>query len=130
MATDGSLPRPLARVHPSWRTPVTASLLVAALAAVLATTGAVEDLATAAVTLLLMVLVGVNAAAAITRSRPEAETAYRAPRAVAPLASVAAAALLTHQLITSTAAEFARLGALMLIVALAWLATKSRPATG
>ncbi|GJM38668.1 MAG: amino acid permease [Acidimicrobiales bacterium] len=127
MATDGSLPRPLARVHSSWRTPVTASLLVAALAAVLATTGAVEDLATAAVTLLLSVLVGVNAAAATTRSRPEAEAAYRAPRVVAPAAALAAATLLTHQLATSSAAEWLRLGALMLIVALAWLATKARP---
>lgn len=127
MATDGSLPRRLGQVHERWRTPVTASILVAVLAAVLASTGAVEDLATAAVTLLLSVLVGVNVAAAVTRTRPEAADGFLAPRLVAPVTALAAATLLTHQLVTSSGADLLRLGALMAIVALAWVATHFTP---
>ena len=55
MAEDGALPRGFARVHARYRTPVVACITLAVGAALLATTGAVDELAGAAVTLLLAV---------------------------------------------------------------------------
>ena len=124
MAQEGELPRALGRVHARYRTPVLASVLVALGAGGLALTGAVDELAGAAVTLLLCVLVLVNVAALATRNHPAAETAFAPPNAVPVVGAVASGGLLVHLLVTATAAELARLGALVLVVALLWVVNR------
>lgn len=121
MAKSGAVPAVFARVHPRWRTPVPASIAVALLAVPLASTGAVNDLAGAAVTLLLGVLVVVNLAAFTTRLRPEAVDAFLAPRWVAPTGVVASAGLLSFQLLQSSGADWLRLAVLAGVVAGLWI---------
>lgn len=122
MAVDGHVPAGFSRLLPARRTPIVASLAMAAVAAVMAATGAVADLAEAAVTLLLAVLVSVNVAAAATRNHPEAAAAYRAPRWMAPCGAGAASVLLVHQLATARGPDLIRLAALLGVAALLWLA--------
>ena len=55
MAVDGHVPASFGRLLPKRRTPIFASLAMALIAAVMASTGAVSELAEAAVTLLLIV---------------------------------------------------------------------------
>lgn len=113
MASDGSLPTVFAQVHHRYRTPVVASVVAAIGAGVLASTGAVDDLAGAAVTLLLAVLVLVNLSAAVTRNEPEAEAAFDPPLVVPVLGALASGGLLTHQLATASSGDLVRLGALV-----------------
>jgi len=121
MAVDGHVPTGFSRLLPARRTPVVASLAMAAIAAAMAATGAVADLAEAAVTLLLAVLVSVNVAAVATRNHPEAAEAYRAPRWMAPCGAGAATILLGHQLSTATGPDLLRLAVLLGVAAALWL---------
>jgi amino acid transporter len=124
MAVDGHVPTTFSRLLPARRTPVVASLAMAVIAAGMVATGAVSDLAEAAVTLLLAVLVVVNIAAVATRHTPEAEHAYRAPTWMAPLGAVACAVLLVHQLATASAADLVRLALLLAVSGVLWLAAR------
>lgn len=124
MATSGSVPRVFGRVHPRWQTPVTASVAMAVLAVLLATSGAVEELAGAAVTLLLAVLVMVNLAAWLTRPEADDDTAFRAQSWVAPTGAISSGTLLVHQLITASAGDIARLGFLGAVVLVLWFASR------
>ncbi len=117
MARDGALPARLGRLGSRYRTPVAASVVVSAGAAVLATTGAVGELATGAVTLLLVVLVLVNLSAALTRNHPAAQHAFQPPVAVPVLGFLASSGLLLHQLATSDRGAWLRLGVLCGVVA-------------
>lgn len=120
MAREGSLPSELGRVHRRRQTPLVASVLVAFGAAGLAMTGAVEELAGAAVTLLLGVLVLVNWAAWSTRRHPSAAAAF-APAPWIPLTGAAlSGTLLTHQIATFSTADALRLGGLAGVVVLLW----------
>lgn len=121
MAIGGSVPPVFGRVHPRWRTPVAASIATALLAAVLGSTGAVEDLAEAAVTLLLGVLLLVNLAAWLTRQGADA-AAFRAPAFVAPAGAAAAGVLVVHQLFTASGPDLARLGVLSGVMVVLWFA--------
>lgn len=130
MAVDGHVPATFSRLLPARRTPVVASLAMAAIAAVMASTGAVSDLAEAAVTLLLAVLVAVNLAAVMTRHHPEADQAYRAPRWMAPCGAAAAAVLLGHQLATASGPDLVRLAVLLAAAGLLWLAARVQRQSG
>ena len=124
MAVDGHVPPTFSRLLPARRTPIVASLAMAAIAAGMAATGAVSDLAEAAVTLLLAVLVAVNVSAVVTRRHPEADAAYRAPTWMAPLGAVAATILLAHQLATASSADLVRLVVLLGVAGVLWLAAR------
>ena len=124
MAVDGHVPATFGRLLPARRTPIVASIAMAAIAAVMAGTGAVSELAEAAVTLLLAVLVAVNVAAAITRRHPEATRAFLAPRWVAPTGAIAATVLLVHQLRTATGSDLIRLGVLVAVAFGLWLTAR------
>jgi APA family basic amino acid/polyamine antiporter len=126
MADSGALPPVFARVHHRLRTPIPASVTVAGGAAVLASTGAVSELAGAAVTLLLAVLVLVNVSAVATRFDPTADAAFSPPVFVPVLGAVLAGGLLTHQLVTSSANHLLRLGVLVFAVTGLWLANRLR----
>lgn len=125
MSKNGSLPPVFARVHRRYRTPVVASAAVAAGAAILAMTGAVDELAVAAVTLLLAVLVLVNISALVTRHGPEATAAFSPPVWVPLCGVLTSGGLLAHQLVTSSVSEILRLSALVGIVGLLWLVNKT-----
>lgn len=127
MAVDGHVPATFGRLLPERRTPIIASIAMAVIAAAMAGTGAVSDLAEAAVTLLLAVLVAVNVAAIATRHHPEAETAFRAPGWVAPAGAVAAGILLGNQLVTTDADGWIRLGVLVGVAVGLWLVARLRP---
>ena len=124
MAVDGHVPATFSRLLPARRTPVVASLAMAVIAAGMAATGAVSDLAEAAVTLLLAVLVAVNIAAVVTRRSPEAAHAYRAPTWMAPLGAVAASVLVVHQLATAARADLVRLAILLAVSSVLWVAAR------
>lgn len=124
MAVDGHVPATFSRLLPARRTPVVASLAMAAIATTMAATGAVSDLAEAAVTLLLAVLVAVNIAAVVTRRTPQADAAYRAPTWMAPLGATAAMVLLAHQLATASSADLVRLVVLLAVAGVLWLAAR------
>lgn len=127
MATDGHVASPFARVLPTRRTPFVAAIAVALAGVAMSVSGAVSDLAEAAVTLLLGVLTAVNIAAAATRRRPEAAAAFRAPRAVAPVGAVLCGVVLVHQLATATATDLLRLAALVGAGLLLWVGARARP---
>jgi len=111
MARAGQLPRGLGRLG-STGTPVAATVTVAGVATVLTFTAATSALAETAVVLLLAVLVIVNLAAAVLRRRAE-QHGFLAPAWVAPVGAVATAAVLVHELVTASATEWLRLGALI-----------------
>jgi len=126
MAEDGALPTGFARVHPRYRTPVVASVAVAAGAALLATTGAVDELAGAAVTLLLAVLVLVNVSAFVTRRHPAATAAFRPHPVVPTMGAILSGGLLAHQLATAEATEHLRLSLLVGVVVVLWFVNRRR----
>ncbi len=130
MSTDGHVPANFGRVLPSRRTPYIAAGAMAVGGVAMALTGAVSDLAEAAVTLLLGVLTAVNLAAWATRHRPEAADAYRSPAIVAPIGAAACAILVVHQLTTASGADLARLGAVVGAAAVLWLAARVRAHPG
>jgi len=70
MARDNRLPRTLAIVHPTRRTPHMAVLLILVLLAALVITGDISELASATVLLLLLVFSVVNSALVILKLRP------------------------------------------------------------
>ncbi len=126
MSTDGHVPAEFGRILPSRRTPYVAATAMAFGGVAMALTGAVSDLAEAAVTLLLAVLTAVNLAAWATRDRAEAAAAYRAPRAVAPIGAAACAGLVTHQLTTASTGDLARLGAVVAAAIALWIGARVR----
>lgn len=127
MASDGLLPRVLARVLPGRRTPWVAILVTTALSILLALTGTIDVLAGTMVLLLLVVFLSVNAAVLVLRrDRPE-HRHFRVP-AVLPVAGLVSCLLLMTQV------EWAvwRLGLPFLVVAalLAGLAAWRRRRAG
>jgi amino acid transporter len=98
MAGERIVPRPLARVHPTRRTPYVAIAFTAAIASVLILSSVViEDgvaaLATTTVVLLLLVFAVVNVAVLVLRRRPVAHAHFRAP-VWAPVLGAAASLVL------------------------------------
>ncbi len=126
MSTDGHAPAEFGRVLPGRRTPHIAAVAMALGGVAMALTGAVSDLAEAAVTLLLGVLTAVNLSAWATRHRAEADDAYRSPAIVAPIGAAGCAILATHQLATASTADLTRLGAVVAAAAVLWLAARWR----
>ncbi len=127
MAVDGHVPATFGRLLPERRTPLVASIAMALVAAIMAGTGAVSELAEAAVTLLLAVLVAVNVAAVATRTHPEASVAFRAPAWAAPIGAGASGVLLVNQLVTASGADLVRLGVLLVTAVVLWGAARFAP---
>ncbi|MEO0494291.1 MAG: APC family permease [Actinomycetota bacterium] len=127
MAVDGHVPATFGRLLPRRRTPLIASIAMALIAAGMASTGAVSELAEAAVTLLLAVLVAVNLAAIATRRHPAADAAFRAPTWAAPIGAAASSVLLINQLVTTDGAGWMRLGALLAVAGGLWVVARLRP---
>ena len=127
MAVDGHVPTTFGRLLPRRRTPLSASIAMALIAAVMASTGAVSALAETAVTLLLAVLVAVNVAAAVTRRQREAAAAFRAPMWAAPVGAVAAGVLFIHQLRTASGEDLVRLAVLVAVAVGLWAVARLRP---
>ncbi|HEX9953041.1 MAG TPA: amino acid permease [Rubricoccaceae bacterium] len=112
-ARDGFLVAPLARVHPTHRTPHVAIWTYAAVAFALAATGTFERLASLAVVALLTVFLAVCSSVLVLRRRgvAQAGTPYQTPGG--PLVPVLAVVLVLGLLAQATAPEFLALGAVV-----------------
>ncbi|MFP7721872.1 APC family permease [Lysobacter sp. A3-1-A15] len=106
LALDGYLPRPLARLHPRWRTPVVAIIVQAGLAVALALTGSFVELALLSVIARLFAYVATACAAIVLQRRhPHREGALRLPGG--PLIPVAAIVLSLALLASASLANLA-----------------------
>lgn len=80
MAKDGALPRFLARLHPRYKTPVPAILILGGLMLALIATDSLSIIASLSLfATLLYYVVGMAAACGLRVKRPELERPYRAP---------------------------------------------------
>jgi basic amino acid/polyamine antiporter, APA family len=93
LAVDGTLPRPLAKVHPRWRTPHVAIWVQAALALALAVSGSFVQLALLSVIARLFAYVATACAAIVLQRRhPDRPGALRLPGgAFIPVLAIAVA---------------------------------------
>jgi amino acid transporter len=99
MATRGWLPALLGRVHPRTRTPLAATVLVAAAVLALALTGTTEDLAKATSYALLLVFALANLALwRLKHGGPPADVAFTVPRWVPALGCLVSLAVVLIQL--------------------------------
>lgn len=95
MSVQGLLPRPLAKVHKKRQTPHLATILVFGLVTILASLGAVTQLARATSTLLLLSFFLMNVALIVLQRRPaEPKGKFEAPAWVPYLGAVICAAML------------------------------------
>ncbi|SCE93271.1 APC family permease [Micromonospora mirobrigensis] len=97
MATDGLLPRPLARVLPRRRSPWLAILVTTAASMALALTGDLETLANTVVLLLLVVFVSTNVAVLVLRRDRVDHEHFRTPVVLPVLALASCGVLLARQ---------------------------------
>ncbi len=116
MARAGDLPPVLGLVSRRRGSPMVAVAVAGLIAAVLAATGAVGELAGTAVTVLLAVLCVVNVSAIRTRST---DGGWRAPGWIAWIGATTSGCLVGYQLVTSGAADLQRLGVLIALVIVA-----------
>lgn len=80
MARDGALPKCFARLHPRFRTPYIAILVLGALMVALVATGSIFLVASLSLfATLLYYIIGIAAAWRLRRKRPELARPYRAP---------------------------------------------------
>ncbi|MDB4950133.1 MAG: amino acid permease [Gemmatimonadetes bacterium] len=124
LGRDGFLPRVLASVHPTWRTPHVAIAVQSAIACVLAITSGFERLAILANLATLLLYAGCCAAAWELRRRDvrAGGTPFRVPGgAIAPVAALGVIAWL---LTSITRQEWAVVGAVLVLAALAYLASR------
>lgn len=115
MARTGDAP-PALGVVSRRGSPARAVAVAGVIAAAFAATGAVGDLARTAVTALLAVLFVVNVSAIRTRHEPDG---WKPLPWVAWVGAAACAVLLTHQLVTASAGDLARLAILVVLGAAA-----------
>lgn len=116
MARDGRLPRPLARVHHSRRTPHVAIGVLLAVLVCLALAGDIAELAAATVLLLLSVFVVVNAALVVLKLRPdEPKAGFEVPIVIPAAGGVVCLGLLAARLASGDVAAPAIAGVLLLI---------------
>jgi amino acid transporter len=114
LAVDGTLPRPLAKVHPRWRTPHVAIWFQAVLAVVLALSGSFVELALLSVIARLFAYISTACAAIVLQRRhPGREGALRLPGG--PLIPVLAIAL-SLGLLASASWQNLAMGAAALVV--------------
>lgn len=121
LAEQGIVPPALGRVHPGRGTPVVAIAATTAVAAALALTGDLGDLADTTVLLLLGVFTLVNACVIVLRRDPGEPGHFRAPTAL-PVVGIAVCLGL---MATKDAATFARAGALLALGGALWLAARA-----
>jgi amino acid transporter len=93
MSREGLLPAWLGRVHPTRHTPYVATMLVIAIALVLAVTGTVAHLGGTTSLLLLIVFIVVNIALLAIRRGETGYTGFRVP-SIVPIASIGTCAVL------------------------------------
>jgi basic amino acid/polyamine antiporter, APA family len=117
LAREGVVPRFLAHVSPSRRTPMPAIVLTTGLAIALATTGDLGTLARTTVTLLLAVFVIVNASVLVLRRERVDHRHLRVPAAVPLAGAVVSIALLTQP----DPGVLLRAGALLALGLVLWL---------
>lgn len=116
MARDGRLPRPLAKVHATRRTPHVAIGLLLVILICLALAGDIAELAAATVLLLLSVFVVVNAALVVLKLRPgEPTEGFNVPIIVPAAGAVVCLGLLIARLASGDLAAPAIAGVLLLI---------------
>ncbi|HET6765312.1 MAG TPA: amino acid permease, partial [Longimicrobiaceae bacterium] len=128
LGRDGFLPRRLASVHPTWRTPHVAIAVQSAIALVLAVTSAFERLAILANLSTLLLYAGCCMAAWELRRRDvrAGGIPFRVPGgAVAPVAALAVIAWL---LTSIKPEEWAVVGAVLAAAALVYAATRGHRA--
>jgi amino acid transporter len=114
LAVDGTLPRPLAKVHPRWRTPHVAIWVQAVLAIALALSGSFVELALLSVIARLFAYIATACAAIVLQRRhPDREGALRLPGG--PLIPVLAI-LLSLGLLASASWQNLAMGAAALVV--------------
>lgn len=128
MANQGIMPRALGRVHPGRRTPWVAILGTTALAAALAVTGDLTDLADTTVVLLLAVFTVVNICVFVLRSDDVDHDHYRAPLVLPALGAVASVVALVGKVVDAGPAVLVRAALLVLLGVALYLA--NRAATG
>lgn len=114
LAVDGYLPRPLAAIHPRWRTPVVAIWVQAALALALAVTGSFVQLALLSVIARLFAYIATACAAIVLQRRhPAHPGALRLPGGPAiPVLAIA----LSLGLLASASWQNLAMGAAALVV--------------
>lgn len=98
LARDGRLPRGLAGVSPTTRTPILATVLAGAMALVLALTFPLEELAALTSTVTLLVFTGVNAALIQLKRNEPPSDAIRVPLWVPVTGCVTSLSLMTLQI--------------------------------
>jgi basic amino acid/polyamine antiporter, APA family len=119
MSREGILPGAFGRVHRARRTPWSAILFTALVAAALVVSGDLSDLADTTVLLLLLVFAAVNVSVLVLRRDRVGHDHFRAPSALPVVGAVVSLALLT----TKDAEIFLRAGILLALGALLWLVT-------
>ena len=106
MADQGLLPRQLAKIHPSTRTPYVAILLVLAVTLGLALSGTLTFLAGTTSTLLLLVFIAVNASLLLIKKQGRKGGKFHVPALVPILGFLSCAGLIAfvppHSLVTAS----------------------------
>lgn len=129
LALDRHLPPRLARLHPRYRTPDLAIVLLAAVVFPLAATGSFVTLAALSAIARLVTYAMTCAAAIRLRSRFAADRAFTAPVIVPALGALASLALLTRISAGELRAGFAAIGVGVFLYAAARLAGRRAVAT-
>jgi amino acid transporter len=117
MADRGLLPRLFGRLLPGRRTPWAAIAFTTLLAAVLAASGDLEDLADTTVMLLLVVFAVVNVAVLVLRRDRVEHDHFRAPAVLPVLAAIASVALIAQ----NDAEVFLRAGLVLAVGVALWV---------
>jgi amino acid transporter len=119
LAVDGTLPRPLAKVHPRWRTPHVAIWVQAVLAVALALSGSFVELALLSVIARLFAYIATACAAIVLQRRhPDREGALRLPGG--PLIPMLAIALSLGLLASASWQNLAMGGAALVVGAIVY----------
>ena len=119
MSREGILPGFFGRVHSGRRTPYVAIIFTALIAAALAVTGDLSDLADTTVLLLLLVFTAVNISVIVLRRDRVAHDHFVAPTILPIIGAIVSLGLLT----TKDADIFLRAGILILLGVILWVVT-------
>ncbi len=123
MASQGIVPAPFSRVHPTRRTPYVAIVFTTALAMLLATVGDLSDLAGTTTTLLLLVFIAVNVAVLVLKRDRVSHAHFETPSVIPIIGTVIIAVLLIQRL-ANNPQYFLFAGALLLLGVAFWVANR------